>query len=135
MGAPVDDVHERNRNSFEGSTIIGSPVVAGSHASVSVASGASVEDPDVASALAELRAALEETRRAAGQRDDETHEALAMAELRLIRLEEELSAPRSRSDWGRVTKLMTGVRESITGLTALTASADALWNAVQHAFH
>jgi sirohydrochlorin ferrochelatase len=135
MTTSIDGDQERNSNHVEGSTLTGSPVVAGSRARVSVTVGHGDSDPDVTEAISGLRTALQETRNELDRRDDDTRETLALTADRLARLEEELAAPRAKRDWGRVTKLMTLIRDSVAGLTALTASADALWDAVQHAVH
>jgi hypothetical protein len=129
--ASTDDAHERNSNTFKGSTVTNSPVVAGSRAQVNVSVGAGSDEPQVTAAIAELRAALEDTRAALDRRDDETREALTLAADRLSNLEEELRAPKAKRDWGRVTKLMSGIRDAVTGLTALTVSTDALWDSIQ----
>ena len=125
------DAYERNTNTFTGSTVNNSPVVAGSRAQVNVSVGAGTDDPQVTAAIAELRTALEETRAALDRQDDETREALTLAADRLSNLEEELRTPKAKRDWSRVTKLMSGIRDAVTGLTALTVSADALWDSIQ----
>lgn len=127
----ADDAYERNSNTFKGSTLSNSPIVAGSRAQVNVSVGAEGDDPQLTAAIAELRAGLAETHAALDRRDDETREALTLAADRLSNLEEELRAPKAKRDWGRVTKLMSGIREAVTGLTALTVSADALWESIQ----
>jgi hypothetical protein len=47
----------------------------------------------------------------------------------LTALVEELHTDKPK--WERVTKLMTGIRDALKGLTSLTVSADALWNAIE----
>ena len=57
---------------------------------------------------------------------------LELAESRLKALEEELHTAKP-PDRGRIKKLMTGIRDLLTGLTGLTTSADALRDAVEKA--
>ena len=120
---------ENNTNMVIGSSLSNSPVIAGSHAQASVAVGASEQDQELTSAIAELRQDLDEARAAIDRRDDETRESLELASSRLTALEEELHTDKPK--WERVTKLMTGIRDALKGLTSLTVSADALWNAIE----
>jgi hypothetical protein len=98
---------------------------------VNVSVGAGSDDPQLTAAIAELRSGLEELRATLDRQDDETRETLTLAADRLDNLEEELRAPKAKRDWGRVTKLMAGIRDAVTGLTDLTVSADALWDSIQ----
>jgi hypothetical protein len=129
--ASTGGAYERNTNIFHGSTVNNSSVVAGSGARVNVSDGAGGADPQLTAAIAELRSGLEEMRATLNRQDDETREALTLAADRLDNLEQELRAPKAKRDWGRVTKLMSGIRDAVTGLTDLTVSADALWDSIQ----
>jgi chromosome segregation ATPase len=120
---------ENNSNTLIGSTLSNSAVTAGSNAQVFV--GVSEEDQEFTIAIAELREALQEAEAEIDRRDDETRERLELAESRLKALEEELQNAKPKRDWGRINKLMTGIRDALTGLTSLTISADGLWEAVE----
>ena len=123
---------EHNSSTIVGSTLSNSPVTAGSHGQVSVSVGVNQEDQELAIAIAELRQALQKAQSEVDRRDDETRERLELAEGRLKALDEEFHTVKSR-DPGRIKKLMTGIRDVLTGLTSLTISADALWAAVEKA--
>jgi hypothetical protein len=120
---------ENNTNMVIGSSLSNSPVIAGPHAQASVSVNASQQDQELMNTIAELRQGLDEARAAIDRRDDETRESLELASSRLTALEEELHTDRPK--WERVTKLMTGIRDAVKGLTSLTVSADALWNAIE----
>ena len=123
---------EHNSSTIIGSTLSNSPVTAGSHGQVSVSVGVNQEDQELAIAIAELRQALQEAQSEVDRRDDETRERLELAESRLKALEEEFRIAQTR-DPSRIKKLMTGIRDVLTGLTSLTVSADSLWEAVEKA--
>ena len=123
---------EHNSSTIIGSTLSNSPVTAGSHGQVSVSVGVNQEDLELALAIAELRQALQKDQSEVDRRDDETRERLELAESRLKALEEELRIAQTR-DPSRIKKLMTGIRDVLTGLTSLTVSADSLWEAVEKA--
>jgi hypothetical protein len=123
---------EHNSSTIIGSTLSNSPVTAGSHGQVSVSVGVNQEDQELAIAIAELREGLQEAQAEVDRRDDETRERLELAESRLKALEEEFRTDQTR-DPSRIKKLMTGIRDVLTGLTSLTMNADALWEAVEKA--
>ena len=132
MTQPPAGNSEYNTNNVIGSSLSNSPVIAGSHAKASVSVGVSEQDQGVTSAITELRQGLQEAREAIDRRDDETRERLDLALSRLSALEEEVHTGNS-GNWPRVKKLMAGIRDALTGLTGLTTSADALWNALEKA--
>lgn len=115
---------------FTNSTMSGSAMAAGAHSSATVTpvSAAEATALDAASAL---RQELQKVQEATDRRDDETRERLELAAGRLTALEEELKAERAKRDRGRLKKLATGIRDALTGLTSLTVSANALWDAVE----
>ena len=121
---------ENNSNTIVGSTLSNSAVTAGSHAQASISVGVSQEYRELAVAIAGLRQGLQEAQAEIDRRDDETRERLELAESRLKALEEEFRSAKPR-DPGRIKKLVTGIRDVLTGLTSLTISADALWEAVE----
>ena len=123
---------EHNSSTIIGSTLSNSPVTAGSHGQVSVSVGVNQEDQELALAIAELRQALQKAQSEVDRRDDETRERLELAESRLKALEEEFRIAKP-PDPSRIKKLMTGIRDLLTGLTSLTVSADSLWEAVEKA--
>jgi|SRR5688572_16066454 hypothetical protein len=123
---------ENNSSTIVGSTLSNSPVTTGSNAQVSVSAGATQGNQELTIAIDELRQALLEAQAEVDRRDDETRERLELAESRLKALEEELHTAKP-PDLGRIKKLMTGIRDLLTGLTGLTTSADALRDAVEKA--
>ena len=131
MGQSAAGNIENNSNAIIGSTLSNSAVTAGSHARASVSVGGE-EHRELAMAIAELRQALQEAQSEVDRRDDETRERLELAESRLKALEEEFRIAQTR-DPSRIKKLMTGIRDVLTGLTSLTVSADSLWEAVEKA--
>ena len=123
---------ENNSSTIVGSTLSNSPVTTGSNAQVSVSAGATQGNQELTIAIDELRQALLEAQAEVDRRDDETRERLELAESRLKALEEELHTAKP-PDRGRIKKLMTGIRDLLTGLMGLTTSADALRDAVEKA--
>jgi hypothetical protein len=123
---------ENNSSTIVGSTLSNSPVTTGSNAQVSVSAGATQGNQELTIAIDELRQALLEAQAEVDRRDDETRERLELAESRLKALEKELHTAKP-PDLGRIKKLMTGIRDLLTGLTGLTTSADALRDAVEKA--
>jgi hypothetical protein len=121
---------ENNTNTVIGSSVSNSSVIAGSHAKASVSVGVSEQDQEVTRAISELRQGLQDAKAAIDRGDDDTRETLDLALSRLSAIEEELQE-KPRSNWPRVTKLMAGIRDALTGLTGLTTSVDALWNALE----
>jgi hypothetical protein len=127
----TSETTENNTITVNGSTLSNSPMTSGSHSHVTVSPAAGPEDQQVASAISELQQGLQQAQAAVDGRDDETREALQLAASRLTALEAELHTDKPKRDWSRVKKLMTGIRDALTGLTSLTVSVNALWDAVE----
>ena len=131
MNQRRDENFESNSSTVIGSTLSSSPVIAGSHAQVSVSVGATQENQELLIAIAQFREALAEARAEVDRRDDETRERLDIAESRLTGIEDELQNPKPKINWARIKKLMTGIRDALNGLTGLTTSVSSLWQAVE----
>ena len=123
---------EVNTNTVTGSTLHGSPVVAGSHAEVTVHHDLGTADEQHAlAAVDELRVELDQALAGLARRDDEARETLQLARHRLEELEAELAAGPAGRDPQRMKKLLTGIRDAVTGLTGLVTSVDGLWESVE----
>jgi hypothetical protein len=126
---------QRNENKITGSTVVNSPVIAGSQATVSVGREAGELDPRLMVALTDLHNRLQDVEATLDRRDDAARENLALAGSRLGALQEELALPAAQRDPGRINRFMTRLRESVVGLTALTASVDTLWETIENVIH
>jgi len=125
---------EQNTNIFTGSTLTNTSVATGSRAHAEVSVELSPHEAAVTSAIAKLRQDLEQAQASLDEHDDETREKLLVATNRLAALEKELKAPKPARNWERVSKFLSGIRDTVVGLTSLTASADALRDSVEQVF-
>ena len=126
---------QRNENKITGSTVVNSPVIAGTGATVTFEAEAGELDQRLVLALTDLRNRLREVEAALDSHDDEPRENLALAGSHLGAVQKELELPASRQDPGRINRFMTRLRESVVGLTALTASVDSLWETIEKVIH
>lgn len=111
--------------------VSGTGIAIGAGASANVSQVAAGADPAVSVALDLLRRQLATVD--AG--DDETADRVALAEARLDRLEEALSAAKGERDQGRVRKLLSGVVDALGGLTTVAGGVAALEAAVAALLH
>ena len=123
---------ETNTNQFTHSTVQG-PVVAGSHASVTVGpGGGTAEEQAALAAVDQLRVELTEALQTLDRRDDQTRESLRLAAGRLDGLEDELRAGPDERDPERAKRLLGGIRDTVAGLAGIVTGVDGLWVAVQN---
>lgn len=101
--------------------VSGTGIAIGAGASASVSRITTQGDPMVAAALDLLRRQLA----LLDVDDDETADRVALAETRLTRLEQAVGSE-GEPDHGRVRKLLSGVVESLAGVTSVVGGVAAL---------